>query len=95
MTPSVGQTCLSIPEIGRRVASHMTWSNVATRERRLLSLGLTCRALLEPALDEQWSRVDGIETLAKELPREIWDRDDSESGEDDEDSQSEVRQRPC
>jgi hypothetical protein len=93
MPISVGQTCLNIPEIGRRVASHMpTWSTVAIRERRLLNLGLTCRALLEPALEEKWSRVYGIETLAKELPRETWDRGDSEFGADDGDSQSEVRQ---
>jgi hypothetical protein len=72
MATSVGQRCLSILEIGTRVAHELSklegseWSD-------LVNLGRTCRALREPALDEYWYEVLQIENLMQQMPRQLWD----------------------
>jgi hypothetical protein len=76
MSLSAGQRCLSILEIGRRVAYEL--SNLEDSEwSDLLNLAFTCRALREPALDEYWYEVEDIDDLMREMPRQLWDPEEN------------------
>lgn len=53
--------CLRIPEIVSEICN-------ALDERSALSMALTCKAFLEPALDQLWRRLTSFEPLAACLP---------------------------
>ncbi|KAF6753227.1 hypothetical protein DFP72DRAFT_1046704 [Ephemerocybe angulata] len=56
--------CLEIHEIVRNICDHMD-------KKTSLSLGLTCRATLEPALERIWEVIDSWEFL-RSLPEASW-----------------------
>lgn len=66
--------CLLIHEIAQLVAAHLndaqdddesTW---APARQDLAHLALACRALYEPAINELWSRLEGLKPLVQCLP---------------------------
>ncbi|KAF6749339.1 hypothetical protein DFP72DRAFT_545483 [Ephemerocybe angulata] len=61
------EQCMQISEIVALICS------VATKGSAL-SIGLTSRQFLEPALDSVWQTIDSFEPLIKCLPTDIWAR---------------------
>ncbi|TEB32513.1 hypothetical protein FA13DRAFT_1813413 [Coprinellus micaceus] len=57
--------CLQLPEIVRSICDESTKSSP-------LSVALTCRSLLEPALDSLWRDIDSFNAIAAALPRDLW-----------------------
>lgn len=63
--------CLQAPEILRLICDELP---VVRREQRqtALALALSCRALLEPALDRLWYNVNTFEIFRCMLPSDVW-----------------------
>ncbi len=64
-------------EIVSSVASFAYWGTnrpgVPLNLRAVLALALTCRAFLDPALDQLWRRQLTLFNLAKTLPSNAWE----------------------
>lgn len=63
--------CLRIAEIVRTILSFLTGRG---RNTDLLAIGLTCRSLFEPAMDELWREQYGILHLLNVFPDKCWDK---------------------
>lgn len=62
--------CLQIPEVLRLICDQIPNGDSYNR-RRLFVTALSCRALLEPALDSLWFSLQGIEPLISCLPEDL------------------------
>lgn len=63
--------CLQAPEILRLICDELPTDGRDARQR-LLAVALSCRALLEPALDRLWHTVSTFEILRCTLPSDVW-----------------------
>jgi hypothetical protein len=69
---SKGWHCLRIPEILERTAAELEDSDgYQACCAALFGLGLTCKALLDPAMDLLWMEQKGLTQLIKTLPSDI------------------------
>ena len=59
--------CLSIPEVLR-----LAFGGLA-KKKDLLAVALTCRAFLEPALDNIWREITLFDPLLACLPQDLWE----------------------
>jgi hypothetical protein len=60
---------LFVDELARSIVSHCEdASSDCERRRTLFRLGLTCKALLGPALDALWGRLPSVSPLLKLVP---------------------------
>ncbi|KAF6751108.1 hypothetical protein DFP72DRAFT_498885, partial [Ephemerocybe angulata] len=64
-------TCLQAPEILQLICDQLPNEHPIHRQR-LLAVALSCRALLEPALDRLWHRITSFRPLVTTLPRGLW-----------------------
>ncbi|KAJ3573516.1 hypothetical protein NP233_g2387 [Leucocoprinus birnbaumii] len=69
--------CLSIPEIIRLVCEQLRAGGPyfagSVNSSTLASLARTSRMWSEPALDNLWYRVEGVETFFQCMPRDLWE----------------------
>ena len=70
-------TILRSPEILSQIAIATYWANAQVSGRRLdllsvLALALTCKAFLDPTLDQLWRRQLTIHNLLRTLPEDSW-----------------------
>ncbi|KAJ3522702.1 hypothetical protein NMY22_g11776 [Coprinellus aureogranulatus] len=63
--------CLQAPEILRLICDELPVEQPLQRQR-VLAVALSCRALLEPALDRLWRKVDTFRFLQSTLPPDLW-----------------------
>ena len=77
-----------ISELTRLITSHLltsprviTSNDLLTSRKAVVNLACACRYLEEPVLSTLWGIVASLERLLRVLPRETWDRDHLESGE--------------
>lgn len=70
----MSQQCLSIPEIVYQICGALeTAANPFRRpDRNILSMALTCRDFLEPALDALWKTLSSHRQIAACLPEDLF-----------------------
>ena len=65
------------PETVSNIASYVYWGrnmpDTPLDLRGILALALTCKAFLEPALDQLWRRQLNLVNLIKTLPQDSWE----------------------
>ncbi|KAI0740806.1 hypothetical protein C8Q76DRAFT_608362 [Earliella scabrosa] len=65
------------PETVSNIASYVYWGrnmpDTPLDLRGILALALTCKAFLEPALDQLWRRQLNLVNLIKTLPKDSWE----------------------
>ncbi|KAI0753347.1 hypothetical protein C8Q80DRAFT_508437 [Daedaleopsis nitida] len=76
-TDSLTHKALTDRVIVANIVSYAYWGrnlpNMPLDLRTVLAFGLTCRALLDPALDQLWRRQLNIFNLYKTLPEDVWE----------------------
>ncbi|KAF5313411.1 hypothetical protein D9611_008514 [Ephemerocybe angulata] len=71
--------CLQAPEILQLICSQLPNDRPSDRQR-LLAVALSCRALLEPALDRLWLKIPSFRPIMATLPTELWKVDKKGTG---------------
>lgn len=68
--------CLQVPEIVILLSKALDQTNLFSEEypddRDLLSMALTCRAFLDPALDALWGHISSLDPIISCLPQNLW-----------------------
>lgn len=67
--------CLLVNEIVSEIIFHLLSDGY---ERSIVNLGITCKALYEPAMDILWEDIDTLEPLLMCFPRGVWKIDDDD-----------------
>ncbi|KAF6751107.1 hypothetical protein DFP72DRAFT_498877 [Ephemerocybe angulata] len=66
--------CLQAPEILQLICDQLPNGRNSDRQR-LLAVALSCRALLEPALDRLWHTIYSIKPMTSILPGDLWTKE--------------------
>ncbi|KAF6751674.1 hypothetical protein DFP72DRAFT_472458 [Ephemerocybe angulata] len=66
--------CLRTPELLQLICNQVP-NNTSEDRQRLLAVALSCRALLEPALDRLWYKMTSFKALMTTLPNDLWSRE--------------------
>jgi hypothetical protein len=67
-----GWRCLRLPEILEPISWELGSHGYRSRCSVLLALGLTCKSLLDPAMDLLWLEQQGLGSLIKTLSSDVW-----------------------